>query len=52
MIIIIKDLIFFCFSPVLQERSGPEPSCVSMKSDASINQPILFKSGDEQPGLR
>ncbi|KAL1276730.1 hypothetical protein QQF64_036353, partial [Cirrhinus molitorella] len=34
-----------------QKRSGAEPSCVSMKSDGSMNQPITFKSGDTQPGL-
>ncbi|XP_051743060.1 NLR family CARD domain-containing protein 3-like isoform X4 [Ctenopharyngodon idella] len=38
-------------SSVHQKRSEPEPSCVSMKSDASMIQPIQFKSGDTQTGL-
>ncbi|KAL1276476.1 hypothetical protein QQF64_036099, partial [Cirrhinus molitorella] len=38
-------------SPVQQKRSEPEPSCVSMKSDGSMAQPLNFKSGDSQPGL-
>ncbi|KAL1276300.1 hypothetical protein QQF64_035923 [Cirrhinus molitorella] len=37
-------------SPVQQKRSEPEPSCVSMKSDVSMDEPIMFKSGDSQPG--
>ncbi|ROL41926.1 NLR family CARD domain-containing protein 3 [Anabarilius grahami] len=41
----------FCFSSVHQKRSEPEPSCVSMKSDASMGLPIEFKSGDTQTGL-
>ncbi|KAL1276394.1 hypothetical protein QQF64_036017, partial [Cirrhinus molitorella] len=43
-----------CFpgcSPVQQKRSEPEPSCVSVKSDMSMIQPIEFKSEDSQPGL-
>ncbi|XP_067244853.1 NLR family CARD domain-containing protein 3-like isoform X2 [Chanodichthys erythropterus] len=36
---------------VHQKRSEPEPSCVSMKSDASMGHPILFKSGDTWTGL-
>ncbi len=28
------------------------PSCVSMKSDASMVHPVKFKSGDTRPGLR
>ncbi|KAL1276419.1 hypothetical protein QQF64_036042 [Cirrhinus molitorella] len=39
------------YSPVQQKRSEPEPSCVSMKSDRSMYQPIEFKSGDSQPSL-
>ncbi|KAK2892366.1 hypothetical protein Q8A67_012354 [Cirrhinus molitorella] len=39
------------FSSVHQKRSGAEPSCVSMKSDLSMKQPIKFKSGDTRPGL-
>ncbi|ROK36401.1 NLR family CARD domain-containing protein 3 [Anabarilius grahami] len=41
----------FCFSSVHQKRSEPEPSCVSMKSDKSMGQPIGFKSGDTRTGL-
>ncbi|XP_048048379.1 NLR family CARD domain-containing protein 3-like [Megalobrama amblycephala] len=39
------------YSSVHQKRSEPEPSCVSMKSDASLNRPIEFKSGDTRTGL-
>ncbi|KAI2665891.1 NLR family CARD domain-containing protein 3 [Labeo rohita] len=39
------------YSSVHQKRSEAEPSCVSMKSDWSINPPLKFKSGDGQPGL-
>uniref|UniRef100_A0A9J8D064 NACHT, LRR and PYD domains-containing protein 12-like n=1 Tax=Cyprinus carpio carpio TaxID=630221 RepID=A0A9J8D064_CYPCA len=35
--------------PVDQKRSEAEPSCVSMKSDASMDPPMTFKSGDTQP---
>ncbi|XP_048027783.1 NLR family CARD domain-containing protein 3-like isoform X3 [Megalobrama amblycephala] len=38
-------------SPVHQKRSEPEPSCVSMKSNASMGQPIFFKSEDTWTGL-
>ncbi|XP_048018282.1 NLR family CARD domain-containing protein 3-like isoform X2 [Megalobrama amblycephala] len=44
-----------CFpgcSSVHQKRSEPEPSCVSMKSDVSMDKPIQFKSGDRRTGLR
>ncbi|ROL49921.1 NLR family CARD domain-containing protein 3 [Anabarilius grahami] len=34
-----------------QKRSEPEPSCVSMRSDASMDQPIKLKSGDTQTDL-
>ncbi|KAM9471256.1 LOW QUALITY PROTEIN: uncharacterized protein ACWYII_007152 [Salvelinus alpinus] len=34
-------------SPIKQERpASPEPSCVSMKSDRSMHQPISFREGD------
>ncbi|KAM9540306.1 NACHT, LRR and PYD domains-containing protein 3-like isoform 5-T6 [Salvelinus alpinus] len=34
-------------SPIKQERpASPVPSCVSMKSDLSMNQPIEFREGD------
>uniref|UniRef100_A0A672S7C4 NACHT domain-containing protein n=1 Tax=Sinocyclocheilus grahami TaxID=75366 RepID=A0A672S7C4_SINGR len=33
-------------------RSAPEPSCVSMKSDRSMDHIIKLKSGDTQPDLR
>ncbi|KAL1276397.1 hypothetical protein QQF64_036020, partial [Cirrhinus molitorella] len=38
-------------SPVQQKRSDAESSCVSMKSDRSMDQPVTFRSGDSQPGL-
>ncbi|KAL1276701.1 hypothetical protein QQF64_036324, partial [Cirrhinus molitorella] len=38
-------------SLVHQKRSGAEPSCVSMKSDWSMDPPMKFKSGDTWPGL-
>ncbi|KAI2646581.1 NLR family CARD domain-containing protein 3 [Labeo rohita] len=38
-------------SSVHQKRSEAEPSCVSMKSDVSMDPPIKFKSGDTQPDL-
>ncbi|XP_043093441.1 NACHT, LRR and PYD domains-containing protein 3-like [Puntigrus tetrazona] len=38
-------------SSVHQKRSEAEPSCVSMKSDCSMKQPVRFKSEDSQPGL-
>ncbi|XP_048045474.1 protein NLRC3-like isoform X4 [Megalobrama amblycephala] len=51
-----------CFTPVIQPqdfnesmspgfRSNPESSCVSMKSDRSMELPITFKSGDKRPDL-
>ncbi|KAI2645545.1 NLR family CARD domain-containing protein 3 [Labeo rohita] len=39
------------FDSVHQKRSEAEPSCVSMKSDESMNKPIQFNSGDSQSGL-
>ncbi|XP_051717286.1 NACHT, LRR and PYD domains-containing protein 12-like isoform X13 [Ctenopharyngodon idella] len=38
-------------SSVHQKRSEPEPSCVSVRSDASMVWPIYFKSGDTQTDL-
>ncbi|XP_043092479.1 NACHT, LRR and PYD domains-containing protein 12-like [Puntigrus tetrazona] len=39
-------------SSVHQKRSEAEPSCVSMKSDCSMDRPpVKFKSEDSQPGL-
>ncbi|XP_073671596.1 protein NLRC3-like [Paramisgurnus dabryanus] len=38
-------------SSVHQKRSDPEPSCVSIKSDQSMVQPLKFNSGDKQPDL-
>ncbi|XP_016117886.1 uncharacterized protein, partial [Sinocyclocheilus grahami] len=38
-------------SSVHQKRSEAEPSCVSMKSDRSMDPPVKFKSGDTRPGL-
>ncbi|XP_067306960.1 NACHT, LRR and PYD domains-containing protein 3-like [Pseudorasbora parva] len=37
---------------VQQKSSNPESSCVSMKSDWSIDPPPRFKSGDKRPDLR
>ncbi|XP_073693964.1 protein NLRC3-like [Garra rufa] len=34
-----------------QKRSEPEPSCVSMRSSASKDQSVRFKSGDTWAGL-
>uniref|UniRef100_A0A8C1SHH9 Uncharacterized protein n=1 Tax=Cyprinus carpio TaxID=7962 RepID=A0A8C1SHH9_CYPCA len=45
-----EDL-FLGYSSVHKKRSEPEPSHVSMKSDASMIQPIKLNSGDTQPGL-
>ncbi|XP_050959138.1 NACHT, LRR and PYD domains-containing protein 3 isoform X3 [Labeo rohita] len=36
---------------VHQKRSEAEPSCVSMKSDMSMDKPMQFKGGDSQSGL-
>uniref|UniRef100_A0A8C2HXK1 NLR family CARD domain-containing protein 3-like n=1 Tax=Cyprinus carpio TaxID=7962 RepID=A0A8C2HXK1_CYPCA len=38
-------------SPDHQKRSEAEPSCVSMKSDRSMEQPIRFNSGVSRTGL-
>ncbi|KAL6460361.1 hypothetical protein MHYP_G00303270 [Metynnis hypsauchen] len=36
---------------IQQERSdSPAPSCVSMKSDLSVNPPLEFKDGDPSSG--
>ncbi|XP_056093205.1 NLR family CARD domain-containing protein 3-like [Rhinichthys klamathensis goyatoka] len=42
------------FSPgssVYHRRPEPEPSCVSMRSDVSMDRPVHFKSGDAQIDL-
>ncbi|XDV40957.1 hypothetical protein PO909_009928 [Leuciscus waleckii] len=39
-------------SSVQQKRSKPESSCVSMKSNCSMDDPINFKSGDKRSDLR
>ncbi|XP_039519856.1 NACHT, LRR and PYD domains-containing protein 5-like isoform X3 [Pimephales promelas] len=39
-------------SSVQQKSSNPESSCVSVKSDASMEKPLHFKSGDKRPDLR
>ncbi|XP_039516234.1 NACHT, LRR and PYD domains-containing protein 3-like isoform X6 [Pimephales promelas] len=39
------------YSSVHQKRSEPEPSCVSMRSDASMDHLIHFKSEDTQHDL-
>ncbi|XP_067224515.1 NACHT, LRR and PYD domains-containing protein 12-like isoform X1 [Chanodichthys erythropterus] len=38
-------------SSVQQKSSNPESSCVSLKSNRSIDEPINFKSGNTQPDL-
>ncbi|XDV46662.1 hypothetical protein PO909_014507 [Leuciscus waleckii] len=38
-------------SSVQQKSSNPESSCVSMKSNCSMEAPIAFKSGDKRPDL-
>ncbi|KAK9961683.1 hypothetical protein ABG768_007089 [Culter alburnus] len=38
-------------SSVQQKSSNPESSCVSMKSDWSMDPPPMFKSGDKRPKL-
>ncbi|CAM4548532.1 unnamed protein product [Leuciscus chuanchicus] len=38
-------------SSVQQKSSNPESSCVSMKSNQSMHQPEVFKSGDKRPNL-
>ncbi|CAM4736107.1 unnamed protein product [Leuciscus chuanchicus] len=38
-------------SSVQQERSEPEPSCVSLRSDGSMGHPINFKNDDTQTDL-
>ncbi|XP_051717605.1 NACHT, LRR and PYD domains-containing protein 3-like isoform X3 [Ctenopharyngodon idella] len=41
----------FKTSSVQQKRSNPESSCVSVKSNWSMEKPIKFKSGDTRPDL-
>ncbi|XP_077086527.1 NACHT, LRR and PYD domains-containing protein 3-like isoform X2 [Siphateles boraxobius] len=38
-------------SSVQQKSSNPESSCVSMKSNQSMDPPQAFKSGDKRPNL-
>ncbi|CAM4548236.1 unnamed protein product [Leuciscus chuanchicus] len=38
-------------SSVQQKSSNPESSCVSMKSNCSMDPPMKFKSGDKRPNL-
>ncbi len=45
-------LISLCYSSVHQKRSEAEFSCVSMRSDASMNHPIDYKSEDTTTDLR
>jgi len=40
------------YSSVHQKRSGPESSCVSMRSDSSMDPIVHFKSEDSQIDLR
>ncbi len=48
----LEGLNLFCYSSVHQKRSEAEFSCVSMRSDASMNQPIDYKSEDTKTDLR
>ena len=42
---------FFIHIRMQQQRAdSPEPSCVSMKSDRSMNYPITFKDGQPADG--
>ncbi len=45
-------LISLCYSSVHQKRSEAEFSCVSMRSDASMDLPIELKSGDTKTDPR
>ncbi|CAM4674164.1 unnamed protein product [Leuciscus chuanchicus] len=45
-----KYTTFMC--SVQQKSSNPESSCVSMKSNCSMEAPLKFKSGDKRPDLR
>ncbi|XP_048034870.1 protein NLRC3-like isoform X2 [Megalobrama amblycephala] len=38
-------------SSLKQKSSNPESSCVSMKSNRSMDPPLKFKSGDKRPDL-
>ncbi|XP_050959239.1 NACHT, LRR and PYD domains-containing protein 3 isoform X3 [Labeo rohita] len=40
------------YSSVHQKESEPEPSCVSMRSDVSLDHPIDFKSDDTRLNLK
>ncbi|XP_050960238.1 protein NLRC3-like isoform X1 [Labeo rohita] len=46
-----KDFSTGCRS-VHQMRSNPESSCVSVRSDMSVDPPMRFNSGDSRTGLR
>ncbi|XP_048048304.1 NLR family CARD domain-containing protein 3-like [Megalobrama amblycephala] len=39
-------------SSVQQKSSNPESSCVSLKSNRSMGEPLKFKSGNTQPDIR
>ncbi|KAG1932680.1 hypothetical protein F2P79_020952, partial [Pimephales promelas] len=45
------EMKIFIQDAVHQKRSGPESSCVSMRSDASMGQIIYFKGEDSQTDL-
>ncbi|XP_056310608.1 NACHT, LRR and PYD domains-containing protein 3-like [Danio aesculapii] len=45
-----QDLLTGC-SSVHQKRAEAEPSCVSMKSDASMCEPLHFKSENTRPAV-
>ncbi len=46
------SLISLCYSSVPQKKSEPEPSCVSMRSDHSLDRFFDFKSDDTRFNLK
>ena len=46
------SLLCLCWSPQQLRGDSPGPSCVSMKSDMSMEQPITFKDGQKSSGRR
>ncbi len=46
------SLTSLCYSSVPQKKSESEPSCVSMRSDESLDHPIDFKSDDTRFNLK
>ncbi len=46
------SLISLCYSSVHQKKSEPEPSCVSMRSDQSLDRFFDIKSDDTRFNLK